>query len=194
MFSRKKKYHTYSDEQLMQFIQRGKEAAFEELYQRYGRRMYSYFYKMLGQNEARANDFTQELFMKIVEKPQAYNTQMTFSTWFYTLASNLCKNEYRKLNNRQKAYNQHSNINSEVTISTQINYDQIAFEERLDIALEQLSETQRECFILRYKEELSIDEISQIIHCPEGTVKSRLFYATKKLNELLHSWGVLLEN
>lgn len=194
MFGKKKKYNTYSDKELMQFIQKGKSAAFDELYNRYHRRMYFYFYKMLGQNEARANDFTQELFMKIIEKPETFNGEYHFSTWFYTLANNLCKNEYRKLSNRQKAYEQHTHLHHETISHTEINHDQLAFETQLDQALDQLSEQQRACFILRYKEELSIEEISEIINCPAGTVKSRLFYATRKLNELLQSWNVLLEN
>ena len=194
MFFKKKKYNQYSDEDLMRFIQKGKEAAFDELYQRFSRRMYFYFYKMLWQNEAKANDFTQELFLKIIEKPESFNTQMKFSTWFYTLANNLCKNEYRKQANRQKAYDKHSIINNQTSTETKVTLDNIVFNEHLNQALEQLPTAHRSCFILRYREELSVKEISKIVGCPEGTVKSRLYYATKKLGEQLSSWDVMIKN
>lgn len=189
MLFKKKKYDTYSDEQLMQFIQKGKEAAFDELYNRYRSRMYFYFYKMLWQDEEKANDFTQELFMKIIEKPQLFNTQKRFSTWFYTLANNLCKNEYRKQTNRQKAYNGHQLINNEQITETQIEIDKTNFEKDLQQALNQLPTAHRACFILRYREALSVNEISKILACPAGTIKSRLFYATKKVSEQMTNWN-----
>lgn len=189
MLFKKKKYDTYSDEQLMQFIQKGKEAAFDELYNRYSSRMYFYFYKMLWQDEEKANDFTQELFMKIIEKPQLFDLQKRFSTWCYTMANNLCKNEYRKQTNRQKAYNGNQLINNEQSTETQIEIDKTNFEKDLQYALDQLPTAHRACFILRYREALSVNEISEILDCPAGTIKSRLFYATKKVSEQMTSWN-----
>lgn len=68
------------------------------------------------------------------------------------------------------------------------------FEKHLALALEQLDETQRQCFVLRYQEEMSLKEIADIQDCPEGTVKSRLFYTIKKLSGKLRTFsgGVLL--
>lgn len=184
----KKTYTDDSDETLMQFIQRGKKAAFDELYQRYAQRMYGYFYKMLWQNETKANDFTQELFLKIIENPKSFDTNKKFSTWIYTMANNLCKNEYRKNNNQQKAYQQHQFIHSEISVNTKISHDEDVFSAQLNAALEALPEAHRACFVLRYKDELSVKEISDILKCPEGTVKSRLFHATKKLSRQLKHW------
>ena len=185
MFFKKKKYNTYSDEELMQFIQRGKSLAFDELYRRYSPKLYFFFLKMLWQNEEKANDFTQELFLKIIENPKAFNTKKKCSTWIYTIANNLCKNEYRKQNNQQKAYNQHQLSQNKTATYTEIDFDTIVFETDLMAALAQLPETHQACFILRYKEELSVKEISKILNCPEGTVKSRLFSATQKLRKTL---------
>ena len=58
----------------------------------------------------------------------------------------------------------------------------------LDEALKHLSETHREVFVLRYQEELSIKEISEIMTCSEGTVKSRIFYALRKLSQRLQAF------
>ena len=85
-----------TDEQLMQRMQQGQESAFNALYDRYSQRMYRYFYRMLGQSAEMAHDFTQELFLKIIEQPEAFDTGRRFSTWFYAVAGNLVKNEYRR--------------------------------------------------------------------------------------------------
>ena len=55
--------------------------------------------------------------------------------------------------------------------------------------LEKLSTDQRAAFLLRFQEELSITQISAIMGCPAGTVKSRLFYACKKLSHLLEEFN-----
>jgi len=63
--------------------------------------------------------------------------------------------------------------------------DRSLFTARLTDALEELEDIHRTCFILRYQEELSIKEISEVMDCPEGTVKSRLYYALRKLSDKL---------
>lgn len=165
----------------MQFIKRGKEAAFDELYARYADKLYGYFYKMLWQNDEKANDFTQEVFLKIIEKPHLFNTSKRFSTWVFTVANNLCKNEYRKNTNRQKAYNGFSILQEEITEYNIQKLDNELFINKINEAIEILEEHHKACFLLRYKQELSVKEISKIVNCPEGTVKSRLYHATKKI-------------
>lgn len=177
----RKNYKNYSDEELMQFVKRGKEAAFDELYARYADKLYGYFYKMLWQNDEKANDFTQEVFLKIIEKPHLFDTSKRFSTWVFTVANNLCKNEYRKNDNRQKAYNGFSILQDEMTEYNIQKLDNELFINKINEAIETLQEHHKACFLLRYKQELSIKEISKIVNCPEGTVKSRLYHATKKI-------------
>ena len=125
--------------------------------------------------------------MKIIEKPKQFDPSKRFSTWIFTLANNLCKNEYRKQGNKQKVT---QNIIAQSSIRTYQSdqIDQNKFQQDLNVALEKLPEAHRACFVLRYKEEMSVAEISKVLNCPEGTIKSRLFYATKKLSKLLKSW------
>src|ERR1700712_473931 len=80
----------------MLFIADGKEKAFTELYERYSKKMLYFFYQRLYQDKQKAQDFLQDLFLKILEKPQLFNADKKFKTWIYTLAANMCKNEYRK--------------------------------------------------------------------------------------------------
>lgn len=181
----RKNYKNYSDEELMQFIKRGKEAAFDELYTRYADKMYGYFYKMLWQNSEKANDFTQEIFLKIIEKPHLFDTSKRFSTWVFTVANNLCKNEYRKNANKQKAYDGFSYLQEELTEYSIQKMDNELFINEINKAIETLEQKQKTCFLLRYKEELTVKEISKIVNCPEGTVKSRLHHATKKIQNAI---------
>jgi RNA polymerase sigma-70 factor (ECF subfamily) len=174
-----------TDEELMQCIQQGQESAFKTLYDRYSQRMYRYFYRMLGQSAEVAHDFTQELFLKIIEQPDAFDTQRRFSTWFYTVAGNLVKNEYRR---RAKHPPQAPLDDASFAPASPTALPDLDAEVRkayIEKAVQALSPHHRECFLLRYQEGLAVQEISEIIGCPSGTVRSRLHYSLKKLNELL---------
>ncbi|MCR9100109.1 MAG: sigma-70 family RNA polymerase sigma factor [bacterium] len=174
-----------TDEELMQRIQRGQESAFNALYDRYSQRMYRYFYRMLGQSAEMAHDFTQELFLKIIEQPEAFDTQRRFSTWFYAVAGNLVKNEYRrKAKQPLQAPLEEANTAS-ASIGALPDLDAEVRKAYIEKAVQALRPHHRECFLLRYQEGLAVQEISEIVDCPPGTVKSRLHYSLKKLNELL---------
>lgn len=167
-----------ADEFLMSALCRRETDAFAVLYDRYGPRMYRYFYRMLWRDGAKAEDFTQDLFLKVLEKAQQFQPGASFKTWLYTLASNMCKNEFRRLEYRQSFPARPMETFDEFLPET---IDRQLFETRLRQAIDQLEAPQRQCFVLRYQEELSVREISEILQCPEGTVKSRLHHALRKL-------------
>lgn len=182
IFRRKNK--TFSESELMQQIISGDQAAFSELYHRYKDRMYYYFYRMLGNSAESANDFLQELFMKLIEKPESYNPSYTFSTWLYSVANNMCKNEYRRLEVRQEYHNAEIQIASVDYLSDySIEPEQII--EKIFQTLDRMGEDHRSAFLLRYREGFTIKEVAEILELREGTVKSRLFYAKKMLAEKL---------
>lgn len=168
----------------MKQIVSGDQAAFSELYLRYKNRMYYYFYRMLGNSAELANDFLQELFLKLIEKPESYNSSYNFSTWLYSVANNMCKNEYR----RRSVQNEYQSVESLVNLhdfqsDSTIEPEQVV--EKIFQTLDQLGEEHRSAFLLRYREGFSIKEVAEILELPEGTVKSRLFYAKKLLAEKL---------
>ena len=156
------------------------ERAFAVLYDRYGPRMHRYFYRMLGRDAAKAEDFTQDLFIRIIEKPHLFDTNRNFRSWIYTLALNLCKNEYRR-NRHQETEWAESEHDIPVDFLPE-SIDKQLFESLLREAVEALNDKHRPCFILRYQEELSVAEIAEILELPEGTVKSRLFYALRQVS------------
>src|SRR5690606_3276565 len=73
----------------------GKEKAFNEIYNRYSKPLFLFFYRRLYQENNKAQDFLQDLFLKLIEKAATFDSSKKFSTWIYTIAYNMCKNEYR---------------------------------------------------------------------------------------------------
>ena len=167
---------------LMQLIGEGNTKAFDELYSRYSVKLLHYFRKMLHNDTEKAQDFLQDLFIKIIEKYSYYDTTKNFCTWIYTLAANMCKNEYRNLAIRGRILEENAGFFYDNNAAPGLeNIDLQKFNLHLKNELEKLDYIHRETFILRFYEELSIKEISVILECAEGTVKSRLFYTLKKI-------------
>lgn len=185
MFSRKKKYQQMSDEHLMPLIAQGQEEAFNVLYSRYHEKLYRYFYRMLYQDEALAADQVQELFLKVIQKANLFKDNKNCSTWLYTIAANICKNEYRRAERYQKRIKTWSELPTEDALTADEKIDKGIYDKALEKAIDELQEPHRQCFILRFQEELPIKEIARILDCPEGTIKSRLYHSTKKISAKL---------
>jgi RNA polymerase sigma-70 factor, ECF subfamily len=170
-----------SDEQLIEVFQSNKggkgQVAFTNLYNRYAKLMLNYFYFSLHNDYNKAQDFVQDLFVKILEKHHTFNNNQIFKAWIYRIASNMCINEFRK-NIVVKKYDDHIKSSSEIII---LNNES---EKELRKCINDLNTEHRSLIVLRFKLKLSIKEIAQIYECPEGTIKSRLFYATKELSKL----------
>jgi len=185
-------YSLKSDEDLMQAIAQHKDIqAFDELYERYHQKMLHYFYRMLGYQEEKAQDFLQDLFVKVIEKPHLFDTARRFSTWIFTIAHNMCKNEYRRLKVRRNSKEVLVNGFDQAIVLPEIDrkIDSETFEKELYQLVDELDDRKRNTFLLRYQEDCSIKEISEIMACSEGTVKSRLFYTTKLLAERLQIYN-----
>ncbi|NIN00162.1 MAG: sigma-70 family RNA polymerase sigma factor [candidate division Zixibacteria bacterium] len=178
----------------MECIQRADTSAFNELYDRYSRRLLHYFFRELGGDKDKAQDFLQEIFLKIVQKSELFNTEKKFSTWVFTVAYNMCKNEYRRQQVRMSLENDadvdNLSYESEREYSrVEKNMDNETFARALLRELATLHDGLRSAFLLRYQQNLSIREIGEILGCSEGTVKSRLFYATRKLAAKLKAFN-----
>jgi RNA polymerase sigma-70 factor (ECF subfamily) len=182
-----------SDEQLMSAIQNGSSHSLEELYNRYNRRILIYFYRMLGEEE-KAQDFLQDIFLKIIEHPQSFDTNRKFVKWVFSIAANMCKNEYRYLEVRKNAHNGKMNdmeLTTELEMENELDHAQ--FKMQLSREIRELDADQRNTFLLRFQENFSIRDISQILKCSEGTIKSRLHYITRKLAIKLKDFDPLTE-
>ena len=184
-------YQSYTDNELMQGILEKDSRAFSELYDRYSGMMVNYFYKMLWQDKEKAQDFMQDLFAKIIEKPALFDVHRNFKTWLFSVANNMCKNEYRKQSIRHNtSYDMEEGVQIKDTSITAIDRLQDSqFGEKLKAELDLLDEKQKSAFVMRYFQELSIKEIAETLNISEGTVKSRLFYTLKKLTVSLKEFA-----
>lgn len=171
----------------MRQIQKGREEAFNVLYERYGTKLYTYFWRALAQEKEVAEDFTQQLFLKLIEQRASYDARRTFSTWLYTIASNMVKNEYRRRSRLTKNVSRYFQEDTHFEIPSLSQLDTEYHQAQLNKAMNQLAEKHRQVFLLRYQEEMSVKAISEVVGCPEGTVKSRLFYAVKYLAKELEN-------
>jgi len=176
-------YGKLSDERLMELVVRGDEKAFAALYDRYHRRLLSYFHRMLWSDKEKAQDFLQDLFTKLATRPQSYDPSRPFQTWLFSVANNMCKNAYRHEAVVKEAAVHLRNGVDRVEATDGVGVDHERFRDRLDEELDKLDPDHKATFVMRFHEDLAIKEIAAAFACSEGTVKSRLFYTLKKLAE-----------
>ncbi|MBI3219713.1 MAG: sigma-70 family RNA polymerase sigma factor [Bacteroidetes bacterium] len=181
-----------SDEALMEKASQGSERALGVIYHRYSQPLLRYFYRMLWQDKAKAEDFLHDLFIRLLDNQSAFDSSRKFSTWLYSIAHNMCKNEYRKQAFRRQA--NHLMVIADHTPESAGNHmDQLAFQQKLDQVLSEEDEDVRTMFSLRFELEMDLVEIARVLQCPEGTVKSRLFYLKKRLASRLEEYKLVLE-
>jgi len=181
----KKNYRTKSDEELMSLLAQGGQSAFDELYKRYSKPLLNFFFRMLNNDREKAEDMLHDLFLKIIEKPDSFDRSKKFNTWFYTLANNMIKNEYRSRQIHAEHQKQILAVNHELYEMNDGNFDTNLFNSRLQSELDKLDTEAKIIFNLRFVEEMSIKQIAETMNCPEVTVKSRLFTLTKLLSKKL---------
>ena len=133
---------------------------------------------MFNKDEELAHDCVQEIFLKIMEKKHKFDTQKKFYTWLFTIARNMSFTLMR--NQRLERYADQADI--QVGFHYEENrVDKNLFVAKLEASIQRLEPHMKATFILRYMEHFSLQEISEITEVSLGTVKSRLFYATRKM-------------
>ena len=188
----KKNISALSDESLMILVREKETYAFNELYSRYGERILNFLYRFLYGDEETAQDLLQDTFVKVIDKADSFDVTKRFSTWLYTIAANLGKNELRRKvirNGKLKEYSVENEMVYENTVDKVLDRQQLIDHIYREIA--RLRPASRELIILRFQEEMSINDIALIMGVPEGTVKSRLHHLLKKLSKKLKSNNVL---
>lgn len=180
-----------TDEQLMERISTNDDdRAFDDLYHRHARRVMGFFYRQLNHDEERASDLMQDTFMRAWVSRQQWKAGKEFLPWLFTIAFNICKNEYRH-NGYETDYQQHvlHTQDEEYTDDTEVGIDAQIFDKALLSTISTMPPDMRTLFSLRFEEELTIPQISDIMGIPPGTVKSRLHSLTRTLKEKLKQYG-----
>jgi RNA polymerase sigma-70 factor (ECF subfamily) len=163
---------------------RGDPLAWEKLVIQYTKRIYNLCYRFVGRTDL-AEDLTQEVFIKIYRNLNSYHSEAgNFLTWVISVTRNLLIDHYRQSkDDRMTVSTESGNDDDEFSLLDRLQSDrpspqvEIEREERkavLKRGLNFLSPELREAVILRDLEELSYQEIGQILRIPDGTVKSRI--------------------
>ena len=188
-------YKKQTDEQLVRLMGKGDERAFDEVYQRYGAKLAYYFTRKLKHDKEKGEDFMHDLFAKLIDRPELFDPNRSFKTWIYSVANNMCINEYKKMAVRS---NTNNGISSDLQVSSnsqpiEEQLNEKNFSSDLEKAMAKLEEKHREVFVMRHIDGLSVKEVAEIMDINEGTVKSRLFYATKKIAGVLQVYNPINE-
>ena len=179
----------YSDKELILRFQQGDELAYVELVNRYRNRLINFVFRFVGTKEE-SEDIVQDTFVKLYEKKDYYRPINEFSTWIFTIASNLAKTELRKRKRRKTSSLSDLGLeNKDFDVPVQDTTDEETLDEFADSqiqdAIQSLQIHFRKALILRDIEELSYEEISKILDVPLGTIKSRINRARLQLQEML---------
>ncbi|MBV6513546.1 MAG: ECF RNA polymerase sigma factor SigW [Ignavibacteriaceae bacterium] len=183
-------YSLTDEELILEFQQQETVRAFEILVQRYKNPLTNFVFRYLGDYEATA-DVVQETFIKVYKNKHTYKTIAKFSTWVYTIAGNLAKTELLKKKRRRiVSINSYGDENETMDLpdsghTPDTLTDSGIMDTMIQDALMQLNEVYREAVILRDIQELSYEEIAEMLKLEVGTVKSRINRGRARLKELL---------
>ncbi len=181
---------------LVRRTREGDLSAYDELVRRYQERIYATIYHMTANHED-ANDLAQEAFIKAFHALDSFKGGSSFYTWVYRIAINKTINflKQRKVKNQMSLDDLDINAEhdpdllaliSEKTPRREINLTEL--QERLNAAMQKLSEPHRLVVTLHDVQGLSHEEIAKIMKCNIGTVRSRLFYARQQLQAYLSDY------
>lgn len=190
--------HDFDEQQLVLRLRQRDEAAFTLMVRHYQGRVFGLVFRMLN-DRAEAEDLAQEVFVTVFKAIDSFRGDSAFSTWLYRIATNHCRNRIKYLARR------HHQRQADIADTNESEFDgrmhetipgpdrQLEGEQLahiIQVAMQELDEDHREVLVLRDVEQLSYEEIAQILEVAEGTVKSRLFRARAALRTRITSrWG-----
>jgi RNA polymerase sigma-70 factor, ECF subfamily len=191
----KQEHAALTDEKLVRLAQRGDMRAFEELVARHRDKIYARAFSMV-RNEDDAVDLSQEAWVKAWQRLKQFQGESSFVTWMTRIVINLCLDHLRKVK-RHRAESielmeeESGGVERQMPV-VQINptegLERSEIRQRIDKAMGQLSYEHRTVLILHEFEQLEYKEIAKRMQCSIGTVMSRLFYARRRMANLLASF------
>lgn len=168
------------ERQLVLEARHGNQEAFRRLVERHMRRAYAIAYRFLNDHHE-AEETAQEAFVRAFESLNGFRADAEFGTWLYRIVTNLSLNHLKdgkRRKVRQQQLSLAATISEETVFEASHNDD---LKMHIERALHELPTLQRAVVILRHLNGLSTKEVSTILHCTEGTVKTHLFRAMEKL-------------
>ena len=172
------------DQELIERCQRGDRRALEELLETYQRPVYNAAFRMLG-NADDASDVMQTVFLKVFERLDRYDPEYKFFSWIYRIAINESINQYKRGKRQTELDESQPSGAPGPADEAQLDDDS----RRVQVALMALQEDYRMVIVLRHFSDMSYREMSEVLHIPEITVKSRLYTARQLLKDQLDTDG-----
>ncbi len=181
------------DEDLMERIVDGSEAAFAQLVRRYQGKVTNLVHRFIYDRD-RAAEIAQEVFLRVFMHRKRYRRSGKFSTWIYTIAVNLAKNEIRRksrlkgvmsLDSLLEATGDSGGFLADKRPGPVHTAHQHQVEEIVMAAIHKLQPKYREVILLRDVQQLTYEEIEQVLNIPGGTVRSRINRARNALKDML---------
>jgi RNA polymerase sigma-70 factor (ECF subfamily) len=174
-----------SDFELAQSAAKGDMFAFEEIYQRHHRRVYSICLRML-QNASEAEDLTQDVFIQLYRKIGSFRGDSAFTTWLHRMTVNQVLMHFRKRVVKFEKTTEEGDTPIQIVNGTE-NHRKMPIVDKiaLESAIKQLPDGYKNVFVLHDVEGYEHEEVARILGCSVGTSKSQLHKARLKLRKLL---------
>jgi len=187
---------TESDELLISRCRRGDERSFEILFERYKGRIYTFIVRFVKDQKS-AEDLFQETFIRVFRKARHFRHRAKFSTWLYTIAANLCKDELKKRRRRESVpldapapghkpeeeFSPRIEGMADSSEGPRVEAEKRELRHVLTLALDELPENSRMVIELHVMHGLRYREVAEILGCPVGTVQSRMHNAVQLLRK-----------
>ena len=155
----------------------GDQQAWNEIVNRHWRKVFNIAYKFVGKSD-KAEDLTQDIFLKIYKSLDTFDRRANFQTWLFSISRNLCIDHYRTIRREREVIDHRVDTTEVWHADTRRNaYGDLEHKERVELlrsALKQLAPTLRKAVIMRDLKEMTYHEIAKILNVPEGTIKSRI--------------------
>lgn len=191
----------HSDDDLVRACRDGEASAFDELVRRYKDRVYNVVYRYLGNHEDTL-DVALEVFVRAHRSLESFKGESQVYTWLYSIAANAARNRLRDRSRKGRdkgvsleALQERAPAVAQAATTQLVTPSHLAqkreLNEGLKACLEDLPDSYRLPFVLRTFDNLSYAEIAESVDCPQGTIKSRLNQARKRLRDCLTKRGVL---
>ena len=175
-------------------VLKGDQNAFADIVSLYQHKLYQVCYRMLG-NSQESEDIAQEAFVRAYMNLHTFDQTRKFSTWLYRIATNLCIDRIRKKKpdyylDAEVAGTEGLDMYSQIAADDQLPEEQIEqmeLQDRIQYEIGCLPDKYRSVIVLKYIEELSLQEISEILDMPLGTVKTRIHRGREALRKQLNN-------
>ena len=175
-------------------VLKGDQNAYADIVNLYQHKLYQICYRMLG-NKQEAEDIAQEAFVRAYINLHSYDQKRKFSTWLYRIATNLCIDRIRKKKpdyylDAQVPGTDGLDMYSQIAADEKLpeeTVEQMELQDRIQYEISRLPDKYRSVIVLKYIEELSLQEISEILDMPLGTVKTRIHRGREALRKQLNN-------